>query len=102
MGMPLYGQSFTLTQASNHGLNAPATGPGSAGEFTRAAGFLSYYEVCNLRKLINEKLIFLNPLRFATELKTGDIQLCKIPKAEWALTLIRTENGSATTMLTCF
>lgn len=45
MGMPLYGQSFTLAQASSNGLNAPATGPGSAGEFTRAAGFLSYYEV---------------------------------------------------------
>lgn len=26
IGMPMYGQSFTLTQASNHGLNAPSTG----------------------------------------------------------------------------
>lgn len=45
MGMPLYGQSFTLSDAKNNGLNARAPGPGTAGEFTRAAGFLAYYEV---------------------------------------------------------
>ncbi|XP_071446319.1 probable chitinase 10 [Hetaerina americana] len=47
MGMPLYGQSFSLTQASTNGLNARASGPGQAGEFTRAAGFLAYYEICD-------------------------------------------------------
>lgn len=46
MGMPLYGQSFQLAEASTNGLNARAPGPGQAGEFTRAAGFLAYYEVC--------------------------------------------------------
>lgn len=45
MGMPLYGQSFQLEQASTNGLNSRAPGPGQAGEFTRAAGFLAYYEV---------------------------------------------------------
>lgn len=45
MGMPLYGQSFTLTDPSKRGLNAPASGPGEAGDFTRAAGFLAFYEV---------------------------------------------------------
>lgn len=45
MGMPLYGQAFTLENAKENGLNAKAPGPGKAGEFTRAAGFLSYYEV---------------------------------------------------------
>jgi Chitinase len=47
MGMPLYGQSFQLAEASTNGLNARAPGPGQAGEFTRAAGFLAYYEVCH-------------------------------------------------------
>lgn len=47
MGMPLYGQSFTLADAKNNGLNAKAPGPGQAGEFTRAAGFLAYYEICD-------------------------------------------------------
>lgn len=45
MGVPLYGQSFTLSDPKNNGLNAKASGPGTAGEFTRSAGFLAYYEV---------------------------------------------------------
>lgn len=47
MGMPMYGQSFQLENANNNGLNARAPGPGQAGEFTRAAGFLAYYEICD-------------------------------------------------------
>ena len=46
MGMPLYGQAFTLDSDQNVGLNAPASQKGKAGEFTRAAGFLAYYEIC--------------------------------------------------------
>ncbi|CAG7821163.1 unnamed protein product, partial [Allacma fusca] len=44
--MPLYGQSFTLTNPSNNGLNSPSVGGGTAGVFTRASGFLAYYEIC--------------------------------------------------------
>ncbi|XP_058056417.1 probable chitinase 10 [Anopheles bellator] len=47
MGMPLYGQSFQLADNKKNGLNAKAPGPGQAGEFTRAAGFLAYYEICD-------------------------------------------------------
>ena len=47
MGMPLYGQAFTLDKSSENGLNAPAKAKGKAGEFTRAAGFLAYYEICD-------------------------------------------------------
>lgn len=55
MGMPLYGQSFTLESTRNNGLNANAPGPGKAGEFTRAAGFLAYYEVSlNLKKIVQK------------------------------------------------
>ena len=46
MGMPLYGQAFTLDDANEHGLNAPARQKGKAGQFTKAAGFLAYYEIC--------------------------------------------------------
>ncbi len=53
MGMPLYGQAFTLNNPSEHGLNAPARQKGTAGEFTRAAGFLAYYEICNKIKTQN-------------------------------------------------
>lgn len=45
MGMPMYGQAFTLQDASNNGLNAPAPRKGMQGQFTRAAGFLAYNEV---------------------------------------------------------
>ena len=50
--MPMYGQAFTLASASEHGLNAPAPRKGQQGEFTRAAGFLAYYEIC--QKINNE------------------------------------------------
>ncbi|XP_029168632.1 probable chitinase 10 [Nylanderia fulva] len=47
LGMPLYGQSFTINDPkAGTGLNSPASA-GNAGEFTRAAGFLSYYEICD-------------------------------------------------------
>lgn len=45
MGMPLYGQSFSLADTSNKGLNAKTYGPGEAGDFTRAGGFFAFYEV---------------------------------------------------------
>lgn len=34
VGVPLYGKSFTLQSASNHGLRAPTTGPGASGPYT--------------------------------------------------------------------
>ena len=45
MGMPMYGQSFTLANTEDSGLNSEANGRGEAGDFTRAGGFLAYYEV---------------------------------------------------------
>ena len=45
VGMPLYGQAFTLDSDTTTGLNSPARRKGAAGQFTRAAGFLAYYEV---------------------------------------------------------
>nr|CAD7199393.1 unnamed protein product [Timema douglasi] len=58
MGMPLYGQSFSLTDTKDTGLNAKTAGPGEAGEFTRAGGFLAYYEICD-----NVKSKGWNPVR---------------------------------------
>ncbi|XP_062834574.1 chitotriosidase-1 isoform X2 [Anolis carolinensis] len=49
LGIPLYGRSFTLS-SSQTGLNAPASGPGTAGIYTREAGFLSYYEICTFKE----------------------------------------------------
>ncbi|XP_061195456.1 probable chitinase 10 [Saccostrea echinata] len=51
LGMPLYGRSFTLASTSNTGLFAPDRGAGgNAGPFTREAGYLSYYEICDILK----------------------------------------------------
>lgn len=44
LGFPLYGRTFTLS-SSQTGPNAPASGPGTPGTFTREAGFLAYFEV---------------------------------------------------------
>lgn len=52
MGVPLYGQSFTLSDPENNGVNAKAPGPGKAGEYTRAAGFLAYYEVSDYQQIL--------------------------------------------------
>ncbi|CAH1792706.1 unnamed protein product [Owenia fusiformis] len=46
IGIPLYGRSFTLANPSTFGLDAPATGEGVNGTWTRTYGFLAYYEVC--------------------------------------------------------
>ena len=48
MGMPMYGQSFTLSNPSENGLNSPSSGGGTAGHYTRSKGFLAYYEICSL------------------------------------------------------
>lgn len=45
MGLPMYGQAFSIADRTNTGLNSKASGKGQAGQFTRAAGFLAYYEV---------------------------------------------------------
>uniref|UniRef100_A0A194AMZ5 Chitinase n=1 Tax=Pinctada fucata TaxID=50426 RepID=A0A194AMZ5_PINFU len=51
IGMPLYGRSFTLADPNNDGLYAPDRGNGGqAGRYTREAGFLSYYEICEMLK----------------------------------------------------
>ena len=46
LGMPMYGQSFTLKSTAENGLNAPSYEGGIAGHYTRAKGFLAYYEIC--------------------------------------------------------
>lgn len=44
VGFATYGRTFRTVSALN-GVGAPASGPASAGSYTREAGFWSYYEV---------------------------------------------------------
>ena len=50
MGMPLYGQSYTLASSANTGLGAATTGPGSKGPYTGQGGLLGYNEICEFIK----------------------------------------------------
>ncbi|CAH1391338.1 unnamed protein product [Nezara viridula] len=47
IGMPTYGRSFTISTPKNT-VNSPASGGGKAGEYTKEAGFLAYYEICEM------------------------------------------------------
>lgn len=51
LGFPFYGRSFTLAETSNPEFGALVSGPGEAGPYTGAPGFLSYYEVTSGKPL---------------------------------------------------
>lgn len=46
LGMATYGRTFTLANSQNTGYNAPITGPGAAGPYTREPSTLGYNEFC--------------------------------------------------------
>lgn len=46
VGVPFYGQSYTLKKDKEHGLGADTDGPGLPGEYTQQPGMLAYYEIC--------------------------------------------------------
>ena len=48
IGMPTYGRSFTLNDRRQYVVNSPAKDGGKAGQYTREAGFLAYYEICQM------------------------------------------------------
>lgn len=45
VGIPTYGRTFALKNANQNGINASAVGPGSAGIYTKTAGYLGYNEI---------------------------------------------------------
>ena len=45
VGIPTYGQSWTLSSSSTS-IGSGGSGPGSQGSITQQAGFLSYQEIC--------------------------------------------------------
>ncbi|XP_065077234.1 chitotriosidase-1-like [Ochlerotatus camptorhynchus] len=46
MGIPLYGRSFTLTNAAENYIGAAVNGPGIEGPYSREPGVLGYNEFC--------------------------------------------------------
>lgn len=49
MGVPFYGQSYTLA-SMNTDMGAPSSAPGEPGEYTQQPGMLAYYEICDRSK----------------------------------------------------
>lgn len=45
VGLPTYGRSYTLFNTESHDIDAPSSGPGTKGKFTKEPGYLAYYEV---------------------------------------------------------
>lgn len=52
VGIPFYGQSFTLESVTNTEPGAPSIGPGTPGKFTNQPGMLAYYEICDTGELV--------------------------------------------------
>lgn len=48
VGLATYGRCFQLADSAQNGIGAPILGPCTAGTWTREAGFLSYYEICQM------------------------------------------------------
>ncbi|CAG9783695.1 unnamed protein product [Diatraea saccharalis] len=46
LGVPFYGQTFSLVEGAGTELGAPTYAGGEAGDETRARGFLAFYEIC--------------------------------------------------------
>jgi len=60
MGLPAYGRSFTLANASAFDVGSPAVGGGRAGRYTEEEGFLAFYEVCDFLLEDNTTLVWDN------------------------------------------
>lgn len=58
VGIPLYANTFTLTNTDSTYFGAPVTGPGNPGSITRTPGYLTYYEVSHNSHLLNVNLNF--------------------------------------------
>uniref|UniRef100_A0A673M7Y1 chitinase n=1 Tax=Sinocyclocheilus rhinocerous TaxID=307959 RepID=A0A673M7Y1_9TELE len=68
MGFATYGRTFRLSALSGaSGAGAPASGPGSAGKYTREPGFWSYYEVCTFLQGTSVKWIDDKKVPYATK-----------------------------------
>nr|AKP18001.1 chitinase 2 [Eriocheir sinensis] len=89
LGMPLYGQSFGLGwKANGTGLNQHAPQKGQAGQFTRAAGFLAYYEICHKVKqgytVVRDPAGRMGPYAYSGKqwVSFDDVHMIKF-KSEW-------------------
>jgi hypothetical protein len=50
LGLPAFGRTFGLMDKKKSGLSAKSFNNGTSGNFTKTPGFLSFYEICELKK----------------------------------------------------
>ncbi|XP_043276922.1 chitotriosidase-1-like [Venturia canescens] len=50
LGIPLYGQSFTLNDSNVNDIGAPSVGPGIYRPYSREPGVLGYNEICEMQQ----------------------------------------------------
>lgn len=50
MGIPFYGQTFTLANPLQNGLRAPVSKNGNEGPVTHQRGMMAYFEICKTGK----------------------------------------------------
>ncbi|KAK7501474.1 hypothetical protein BaRGS_00007278 [Batillaria attramentaria] len=50
IGLATYGRGFTMVSSSQNGLGAATRSAANAGQYTREAGFLAYYEICQMQQ----------------------------------------------------
>ncbi|XP_059156822.1 acidic mammalian chitinase-like [Physella acuta] len=50
IGIGTYGRTFHLVNTNQHTIGSPASGGGTPGPYSKSAGWLSYYEICDLIK----------------------------------------------------
>uniref|UniRef100_A0A668A633 Acidic mammalian chitinase n=1 Tax=Myripristis murdjan TaxID=586833 RepID=A0A668A633_9TELE len=66
LGFATYGRAFHLSSGSSD-VGAPASGPATAGRFTREAGFWSFYEICTFIQGASVHLIVDQKVPYATK-----------------------------------
>ncbi|XP_043819844.1 chitinase-3-like protein 1 [Dromiciops gliroides] len=66
MGIPTFGNSFTLASADSE-VGAAVLGPGTAGLYTQEPGILAYYEVCEFLPGATVKKILEQKVSYATK-----------------------------------
>lgn len=67
MGIPTFGNSFTLAFTQDSEVGAPILGIGTAGLYTKEPGILAYYEVCEFLPGATVKRILEQKVPYATK-----------------------------------
>ena len=94
--MPLFARSFLLARPDQNELRSPTVGNGSAGPFTRTAGFLSYFEVKLRVPLPVIRCLICCSARFVCCKRMRNGKSASSPTGPSPNTCSRIENGSRT------